>query len=56
LQALSIQQFCEVHGISKDFYFKLQRQGLGPKTMRVGSRTLISIEAATAWRRERELA
>jgi hypothetical protein len=56
LAAYSIQQFCEAHGISLDFYFKLQRQGLGPRTMKVGARTLISIEATAAWRRDRERA
>jgi hypothetical protein len=54
LAAYSIGQFCEAHGISVDLYFKQQRQGLGPKTMKVGSRTLISAESAAAWRRERE--
>jgi hypothetical protein len=56
LAAYSIQQFCEAHNISVDLYFKLQRQGLGPKTMKVGSRTLISAESAAAWRRAREIA
>ena len=36
--------------------FVLQRAGLGPVTMKVGGRTLISVEAAAAWRRDRELA
>jgi hypothetical protein len=56
LSAYSIEQFCDAHGISTDLYFKMQRQGLGPKTMRVGSRTLISVESAAEWRRARELA
>ena len=56
LLAFSIQQFCELHGISLDFYFKLQRRGLGPKVMRVGARTLISQERAAEWRRAREQA
>jgi hypothetical protein len=56
LAAYSIEQFCEAHGISIDLYFKLQRQGLGPKTMKAGTRTLISIESAAEWRHARELA
>jgi hypothetical protein len=56
LSAYSIAQFCQAHGISIDLYFKMQRQGLGPKTMKAGSRTLISVEAAAEWRRVRELA
>ena len=56
LKAYSIPQFCALHGISIDTYFRMQRQGLGPATMKVGSRTLISVEAAAAWRLERERA
>jgi hypothetical protein len=54
--AYSIRQFCEAHNISVDTYFRAQRAGVGPVTMKVGGRTLISVEAAAAWRREREQA
>jgi hypothetical protein len=54
--AYSIRQFCEAHSISVDTYFRLQRADAGPATMKVGGRTLISVEAAAAWRRDRELA
>src|SRR5262249_7485403 len=54
--AYSIRQFCQAHNISVDTYFRMQRTGLGPATMKVGGRTLISVEAAATWRRERELA
>ena len=54
--AYSIAQFCRRHGISEAFYHKLRALGLGPVTMRVGARILISREAAAAWRRQREAA
>lgn len=54
--AFSIHEFAEAHGISIDNYFKLQRLGLGPRTMKAGARTLITVEAAAAWRRGREAA
>jgi hypothetical protein len=54
--AMSIREFCAQHGISEDMFFKMRRQGWGPRTMKVGSRTLISHEAAAEWRREREAA
>jgi hypothetical protein len=54
--AYSIHEFCFAHRISVDHYFKLQRLGLGPDVMKVGTRTLISIEAATRWREQREIA
>jgi hypothetical protein len=52
--AYSIKQFCQAHNISVDTYFRIQRVGRGPATMKVGGRTLISVEAAAAWRRKRE--
>ena len=51
----SIKEFCEAHGISLSTYFKLQREGLGPKEMQVLGRKMISLEAAAAWRRSREM-
>lgn len=41
-------------GISEDFFYKLKRQGHGPRLMKVGRRTLISLASADEWRRERE--
>jgi hypothetical protein len=52
--ALTISQFCEAFNISEAFYYKLKKQRQGPREMKVGARTLISLEAADAWRRERE--
>jgi len=54
--AMSIREFCTAHRISEDLFFKMRRQGWGPVVMRVGSRTLISVEAAAAWRKAREAA
>ncbi|MGY4318999.1 hypothetical protein [Bradyrhizobium sp. JR3.5] len=54
--AYSIREFCERHGISSQMFYKLKPQGLMPVTFNVGTRVLISREAAAAWRREREAA
>ena len=54
--AMSIAEFCAAHRISEDMFFKMRRQGWGPVVMRVGTRTLISVEAAAAWRQAREQA
>jgi hypothetical protein len=56
LACYSIRQFCTAHNISDHLFYKLQRQGSAPKTMRVGARTLISVEAAAEWRRQCEAA
>ena len=52
--ALSILEFCEAHGISEGFFYKLKKQGDGPRAMKVGARTLITFESAAEWRRARE--
>ena len=54
--AMSIKEFCRLHGISEDQFYKMKREVGGPITMKVGSRTLISHEAAAEWRRAREAA
>src|SRR5215510_11506288 len=54
IAAFSIREFCAAHRISQSMYFKMRNLGLGPREMAVGRRTLISIEAAADWRRERE--
>jgi hypothetical protein len=51
---MSIRRFCLRNDISESMYFKLQANGLGPRTMELGARTLIAIEAEADWRRERE--
>ena len=53
-KAFSVKEFCLAHGISQSFYFKLRAAGQGPRVMQVGSRTLISDEAAADWRRRME--
>ncbi|MGH8579937.1 MAG: hypothetical protein ACREVK_07410 [Gammaproteobacteria bacterium] len=53
-EAVDIQTFCLLHSISIAGLYKLWRGGLGPTTMKVGNKTLISREAAAAWRRRME--
>lgn len=47
----SVDEFCSAHAISRAMFYKLRADGKAPRTMAVGSRTLISCEAAAAWRR-----
>jgi hypothetical protein len=51
--ALTIPEFCSSHGISEAFYYELQKNGKGPRTMHVGRRRLISVEEAQRWREAR---
>ncbi len=50
----SISEFCQRHGISRSKFYELQKEGDGPRTFRVGTKPLISVEAAEAWRRKME--
>jgi hypothetical protein len=50
----TIPTFCAANGISESFYHKLKRQGRGPREIQLYKRVLISPEAETAWRQERE--
>jgi hypothetical protein len=45
----TIKEFCDRFRIATSFYFKLQKQGKGPRTMRIGSKVLISAQAASDW-------
>jgi len=53
--AYSLREFAARHGISISHLFDLIRDGQGPRIMKVGRRSLISVEAAADWRREREV-
>lgn len=51
IQAYSIKQFCEVHSISRAKFYLMLGEGTAPLLMKVGKRRLISVEAASAWRK-----
>ena len=50
--AFSVDEFCRRHGISVQLFYKCRAQM--PATFRVGTRVLISKEAAARWRAARE--
>ncbi len=53
--SFTIAEFCKRHHLSESQYFKLKREGRGPRTMATGSVGVrISREADAAWVRERE--
>ena len=52
--AFSVVDFCRAHNLSRGTFYNLLRDGLAPKTFKVGKRTLISREAAEQWRRHME--
>jgi hypothetical protein len=52
--AFSITEFCRRHGISPQLFYKFRKEM--PATFNVGTRVLISKEAAAKWRRDRAAA
>ena len=52
--AFSVAAFCESHDITPNLFYRALREGWAPRTMLVGSRRLISVEAAAEWRRVME--
>lgn len=53
----TVTEFCQAHGdISKSFFYKLIKEGRGPRLMKVGNRTLITREAGADWRQAMEAA
>jgi predicted DNA-binding transcriptional regulator AlpA len=54
--AYSVVEFARLHGVSRAHVYNLLRDGMGPRVMRAGRRTLISAEAAAEWRRRMEAA
>lgn len=52
--AFSIAEFCSRHRISRTTYYALKKDGRAPLEMKIGTRVLISVEAAENWRRRVE--
>ena len=54
--AYTIGEFCRRHMLSRPTYNRLRLQGLGPREIKFAQKVLITKEAASDWRREREAA
>ena len=53
-QTFTVAQFCAAHNIGRTLFYELVNQGQGPRLMKVGRRTLVSMEAAADWRKSIE--
>jgi hypothetical protein len=49
-KASTIEEFCVEHRFSRAFFYKLKKQGKAPRVTTIGSRRIITVEDATAWR------
>jgi predicted DNA-binding transcriptional regulator AlpA len=53
-QAFTIDEFCEQFRISRATFYNLIGSGRGPRVIKIGSRSIISVEAAADWRHRME--
>jgi len=53
-RSFSIDQWCEMHGLSRSFFYKLKTQGKAPRSFKIGSATRISEDANNKWLAELE--
>ena len=51
---LSVAAFCADNGLSRSLFYRLLKDGRGPRLTKVLRRTLISSEAAAEWRARME--
>lgn len=56
LELFTVNDFCAAHSISRATFYRLLRDGRGPKTSRLGERLMISKQAAAEWRAQLEAA
>ncbi len=52
----TIEAFCAAHMISRSGLYALWRQGIGPRTVKLGRAVKVTRESAAQWRAERQLA
>lgn len=50
----TIAEFCNAHKISRSFFYVLISKNIAPKITKIGTRTLITAEAAQEWRKKME--
>jgi hypothetical protein len=48
--AYTVDEFCDAHRISRSKLYELWAAGIGPRFIQIGTKKIISIEAAAAWR------
>lgn len=47
--AMTVDQLCKRVQMSRSFFYDLLKQGRGPKVTRIGTKVLITNEAASKW-------
>ena len=52
----TVDQFCAKNQISRVHFYDQLKRGIGPRVMKVGRRTLITLHAEAEWHRRMEAA
>jgi hypothetical protein len=52
----TVAEFCSAHKISRSKLYQLWHSGIGPRSIKIGSKNLITADAACEWRRQLEAA
>jgi hypothetical protein len=52
--AFTISEFCDAHRISRSWLYQEWASGRGPRVKKIGTKNIITIEDAAAWRAERD--
>jgi hypothetical protein len=50
----TIEEFCRDHSLSRSFYYKMKKLGIGPDEMRHGGTVRITHQAEAAWQQRGE--
>ena len=50
----SVPSFCADNGLSRSLFYRLLKDGRGPRVTKIGRRSLISGQAAAEWRARME--
>jgi hypothetical protein len=48
--AFTVDEFCEIHRVSRSWLYNEWRAGRGPKVKQIGVKKIITVEAAAQWR------
>jgi hypothetical protein len=48
--AFGVQEFCDAHRISRSWLYAEWQAGRGPAFKNIGTKRIITVEAAAAWR------
>jgi predicted DNA-binding transcriptional regulator AlpA len=54
--AFTISEFCERHGFSRGFFYKMKKRGIAPRELVINGLIRITVESESQWKAEREAA